>query len=121
MFKTNGDVSIWANSLETSLICILLSASRDVHFSQGHYVISLAFCGELLIFASKWCLKTTDTKNQCFQILKIPDGGHIGFLKMAAKFQHILTIFEQIMICGHFLNLIFLGRIVISVAHSIAN
>ena len=26
---------------------------------------------------------------------------------MAAKFQHIFTIFEQIMICGHFKKLIF--------------
>ena len=26
---------------------------------------------------------------------------------MAAKFQHILTILEQNMICGHFLKLIF--------------
>ena len=26
---------------------------------------------------------------------------------MAAKFQHIFTIFEQIMICGHFLSIFF--------------
>ena len=80
-----------------------------IHNSQGHYVISLGFCGELLIFASNPCLNTTDTRNQCLQIFKIPHGGHIGFLKMAIKFSYIFTYFKQNMICDHFLKLISVG------------